>query len=71
LPFSPFRPSYFIEYQLKYTLLDGVHQSETYKEEMKAKLVGVRKVNIQPQKTIANPRRYFGPLEFWLSFGRW
>ncbi len=38
---------------------------------MKAKLVGVRKVNVQPQKTIADSLRHFGPLGFWLSFGRW
>ncbi len=38
---------------------------------MKAKLFGVRRVNIQSQKTILNPLRHFGALGFRLLLGYW
>jgi len=45
----------------------------TLQEEMKANLFGVRKVNIQSQKTIANPLGHFGSLGFgyYLVIGAW
>jgi hypothetical protein len=48
-----------------------VFSESLFQEEMKAKLFGVRRVNIQSQKTILNPLRHFGALGFRLLFGYW